>query len=65
VSKRDVQQFVQAYIVGNNVKMRWLEGKPGKDTVSTFTKRWRHKVKVKKPTHIKRGRAVDPEAVLR
>jgi transposase-like protein len=65
MSKRDLQNFVQAYVVENNVQTRWAEGKPGKDWVRSFTRRWRHKVKVKKPSNIKRSRAKISPQILR
>lgn len=60
--KRDVQKLVQEYVLANDVNVRWDEGKPGKDWVRNFTKRWAHRVKVKRPTNIKRSRGkVSPE----
>jgi hypothetical protein len=65
MSKKDLQNFVQAYVVENNVKTRWPDGRPGKDWVRSFTRRWRHKVKVKKPSNIKRCRAKVSPQILR
>jgi hypothetical protein len=62
MNKKDLQNFVQAYVVENNIQTRWPDGRPGKDWVRSFTRRWRHKVKVKKPSNIKRCRAkVSPQ----
>jgi hypothetical protein len=62
MNKKDLQNFVQAYVVENNVQTRWPDGRSGKDWVRSFTRRWRHKVKVKKPSNIKRCRAkVSPQ----
>jgi transposase len=64
MSKRDLQKIVQAYVVEHNVETRWEAGKPGKDWVDNFRKRWSHRVKVKKPTNIKRSRAaVSPQTI--
>ena len=54
--KRDVQKLVQAYVLENNANVRWTNGKPGKEWVRNFQRRWAHRVKVKKPTNIKRSR---------
>ncbi len=62
MNKKDPQNFVQAYVVENTNQTRWPDGRPGKDWVRSFTRRWRHKVKVKKPSNIKRCRAkVSPQ----
>jgi hypothetical protein len=62
--KRDLQDLVQNYCVEHDVKTRWLEDRPGKGWVRNFRKRWRHRVRVRKPTNIKRSRAkVSPEEV--
>jgi hypothetical protein len=62
--KRDLQDLVQNYCVEHDVKTRWLEDRPGKGWVRNFQKRWRHRVRVRKPTNIKRSRAkVSPEEV--
>jgi transposase-like protein len=42
MNKKDLQNFVQAYVVENNIQTRWPDGRPGKDWVRSFTKRWRH-----------------------
>lgn len=60
----DVQKLIQSYCTENNVETRWTEGKPGLDWVRAFQKRWSHRVKLKKPTNIKRSRAkVSPEII--
>jgi transposase-like protein len=62
--KRDLQKLVQAYVLENGVLVRWVDGKPGKDWVRNFQKRWKHRVVVKKPTNIKRSRAqVSPSTI--
>jgi transposase-like protein len=63
--KRDLQLFVQDYVVENSIETRWEDGKPGKEWVRYFRKRWAHKVKVKKPTNIKRSRAMVSPAILK
>lgn len=62
LKKRDLADLVQAYCVENEVKTRWDNSRPGKDWVRSFKDRWRHRVKVKKPSNIKRSRAkVSPD----
>jgi transposase len=64
MTRRDVQNIVQAYVLEKNVKTRWEDGLPGRDWVDNFRKRWRHKIKLKKPTNIKRSRAaVSPKTI--
>lgn len=64
MKKRDVRLLIQSYCLENSVETRWPDSKPGLDWVRSFQKRWAHKVKLKKPTNIKRCRAaVSPEIV--
>ena len=56
--------MIQSYIVENSVKTRWPDDRPARDWVRNFRRRWKHRVKVRKPTNIKRARAkVSPENV--
>jgi hypothetical protein len=55
--KRDLQDLVQAYCVENEVRTRWKNDRPGSDWIRSFKRRWSHRVKVKKPSNIKRTRA--------
>jgi hypothetical protein len=57
MGKKKLQNLVQSYCVENNVDTRWKGHRPGKDWVRLFKKRWSHRVKVRKPTNIKRSRA--------
>jgi hypothetical protein len=57
LKKRNLQDLVQNYCVENNVKTRWPNDRPGIDWVDNFRRRWRHRVKVRKPTNIRRSRA--------
>jgi hypothetical protein len=60
MTKKYLINFVQAYVVENDVETRWENGMLGPDWV----RRWRHKVKVKRPSDIKRSRVqVSPEIV--
>lgn len=62
--RKDLQDLVQSYVVENGVNTRWKDGRPGKGWIRKFQKRWRHEVKLKKPTNIKRSRAaVSPTIV--
>jgi hypothetical protein len=62
--KRDLQDLMQAYCTEHDIKTRWRENHPGKDWVAKFWWRWRYRVKVQKPTNIKRSWAkVSPAAV--
>ena len=63
--KRDLQLFVQDYVVENSIETMWKEGKPGKEWIRYFRKRWAHRVKVKKPTNIKRSRAMVSPLILK
>jgi hypothetical protein len=54
---KDLQDIMQSYCVEHNVKIRWVDEQPGKDWIRIFQKRWRHKVKLKRPTNIKLSRA--------
>jgi hypothetical protein len=63
--KRDLQDLVQSYCVENDVDTRWVDSRPGKDWVRNFRQRWRHRVKVRKPTNIKRSRAKVSPATVR
>jgi transposase-like protein len=55
--KRDLQDLVQNYCVEKDVKTRWPEDRPGKAWIRNFRRRWRHRVRVRKPTNIKRSHA--------
>jgi hypothetical protein len=62
--KRDLQDLVQSYCVEHEVTTRWKDHRPGKDWIKFFRKRWQHRIKVRKPTNIKRSRAkVSPSDV--
>jgi hypothetical protein len=63
--KRDLQDLVQSSCVENDVDTRWVDSRPGKDWVRNFRQRWRHRVKVRKPTNIKRSRAKVSPATMR
>lgn len=64
MKKRDVRLLIQSYCIENSIETRWKDSKPGTDWVRSFQRRWSHKVKVRKPTNIKRCRAkVSPEIV--
>lgn len=63
--KRDLQDLVQSYCTEHDVKTRWVDDRPGKAWVRNFRKRWRHMVRVRKPTNIKRSRARVSPAVVR
>jgi transposase-like protein len=63
--KRDLQKLVQSYVQENSVLVRWVDGKPGKDWIRNFQKRWKHRVVVKKPTNIKRSRAQISPKIIR
>jgi hypothetical protein len=62
--KVDLQDLVQSYCIENEVHTSWKDDRPGKHWVRHFRKRWSHKVKIRKPTCIKRSRAkVSPTMV--
>jgi len=62
--KSDLQALVQSYVIENSVVTRWPDGKPQKDWCHHFSKRWRHEIKLRKPTNIKRSRArVSPASI--
>ena len=64
MKKRDLQLLVQSYCVENNIQTRWKDSLPRKDWVYNFQQRWKDKIKIRKPTNIKRSRAkVSPEKV--
>jgi len=64
LKKRDLQDLVQSYCVTNSVKTRWENNRPGYDWIRSFKERWSHRVKVKKPSNIKRSRAkVSPDDI--
>jgi hypothetical protein len=48
-------RICQSHIVENNVKTRWPDNHPARDWVRNFRRRWKHRVKVHKPTNIKRA----------
>ena len=57
MGKKKLQNLVQSYCVEHQVKTRWDNDRPGKDWIKLFKKRWSHRVKVRRPTNIKRSRA--------
>lgn len=60
----DVQKLIQSYCTENSIYTRWEDNMPGLDWVRLFQQRWSHRVKLKKPTNIKRARAkVSPQIV--
>jgi hypothetical protein len=62
--KRDLQDLVQAYCTEHCVKTNWVNHRPGRHWIRHFRRRWAHRVKVRKPSNIKRSRAkVSPETV--
>jgi hypothetical protein len=64
MTKRQLQDLVQVYCVENNVHTNWMDSRPGTGWVRKFKKRWAHRVKVRKPTNIKRSRAkISPDTV--
>jgi hypothetical protein len=64
MKKGDLQDLVQAYCVENDVTTRWVNSRPGVDWIRNFKRRWSHRVKVKKPSNIKRSRAkVSPDDI--
>jgi hypothetical protein len=64
LKKKDLQDLVQSYCVINSVKTRWENDRPGYDWIRSFKDRWRHRVKVKKPSNIKRSKAkVSPDDI--
>jgi hypothetical protein len=64
MTRRQLQDLVQVYCVENNVVTKWTDDRPGKGWLRKFKKRWSHRVKVRKPTNIKRSRAkVSPDTV--
>jgi hypothetical protein len=61
MKKSDLQE---AYCVENDISTRWENSRPGIDWVRNFKRRWSHRVKLKKPSNIKRRRAqVGPKEV--
>ncbi len=54
---KDLQDIMQSYCVEHNVKIRRVDERPGRDWIRNFQERWQHKVKLKRPTNIKRSRA--------
>ena len=48
---------MQAYCTEYGVETRWENNMPGKDWIEGFTRRWSHRVKLKKPRAIKRSRS--------
>jgi hypothetical protein len=63
--KCDLQLFVREYVVENSIETRWEGGKHGKEWIRYLRKRWVHRVKVKKPTNIKRSRAMVSPLILK
>jgi hypothetical protein len=57
--------LVQAYCIENDVKTRWEDSRPGKHWIRSFQKRWSHRVKVRRPSNIKRSRAQVSPADIR
>jgi hypothetical protein len=44
----------------SSIETRWEGGKPCKEWIRYFRKRWAHSVKIKKTSNIKRSRAINP-----
>lgn len=63
--KKDLQLLVQAYCSENDIKTRWEENLPGLDWIRGFRERWKGEVRLKKPTNIKRSRAMVSPAIIR
>ncbi len=64
LNKRKLQNLVQEYCEENSVKTRWSNNRPGRDWIRSFKSCWSHRIKVKKPSNIKRSRAkVSPDDV--
>ena len=63
--KRDLMLLVQAYCNENSIETRFPDNKPGREWVLGFQKRWAHRVKVKKPSNIKRSQAAVSPAIVR
>lgn len=57
MKKKDLMDVVQSYCIEHEVVTRWKESRPGKHWIRSFQKRWSHRVKLRKPTNIKRSRA--------
>lgn len=56
--KSDLQDLVQNYVNSNCIQTRWPDGRPGKDWCYFFLKRWRSEVRLKRPTNVRRTRAM-------
>jgi hypothetical protein len=64
MTKRQLQDLVQEYCIENNVRTKWEDDRPGIGWVRKFKQRWSHRVKVRRPTNIKRSRAkISPDTV--
>jgi hypothetical protein len=64
MKKRDLQDLVQSYCIEHSVQTRWKDDRPAKDWIRNFQKCCLHRVRVRKPSNIKRSRAkVSPEVV--
>jgi hypothetical protein len=46
--KCEIQKLMQAFMLENGILVRWVDGKPGKDQIKNFQKRWKHPVVIKK-----------------
>jgi len=57
MGKKRLQDIVQSFVVEHNVVTRWKNERPAKDWVRGFRKRWAHRLKLRRPTSIKRSRA--------
>jgi hypothetical protein len=64
LNKAKLQDLIQDYCEENSVTTRWTDSRPGREWIKSFKKRYAHRIKVKKPSNIKRSRAkVGPEDV--
>lgn len=66
MSKRMLQEFVQEYVTEKQIEVpfTWKNGRPGLGWVRKFRDRWADRIKMRKPTNIKRNRAkVSPDTV--
>lgn len=65
MKRRDLQNLVQSYCTENSVETRWKDNKPGREWLLHFRKRWAHRIKLRKPTNIKRSRAKVSPALIK
>jgi hypothetical protein len=64
LKRSDLQDLVQSYVVEHNIDTRFVDGRPGKDWIRQFQKRWSHRVKIRKPRNIKRSRAAVSPSII-